>query len=285
MSKPIFLTEDNIDRAVSEFRKSLEGKISDGKVSFSKVFSYAENVKANVLFTPVAYAKMVSVLHHFDSEVAWHGAVTRQGDNTFIISDIDVFPQIVTGSDVTTDQEKYQRWFITASERFGNDMLMQGHSHVNFSPTPSSVDETYYEQMLSQLGGQGFYVFMIFNKRMEHTIRIYDYDNNVFYEDQDIHVGLYDQGFDLNAFLATADQAVTKYDVSFVKENSAAVSTPNWVTAYSAPHQSKGKGKKKNHRWPEGDDYRTPSYRPYPSGNMPHIDWDQVVFGKHDIED
>ncbi len=283
MSKPIFLTEDNIDRVVSEFRKSLEGKISDGKVSFSKVFSYAENVKASVLFTPVAYAKMVSVLHHFDSEVAWHGAVTRQGDNTFIISDIDVFPQIVTGSDVTTDQEKYQQWFITASERFGNDMLMQGHSHVNFSPTPSSVDETYYEQMLSQLGGQGFYIFMIFNKRMEHTIRIYDYDNNVFYEDRDIHIGLYDQGFDLNAFLATADQAVTKYDVSLVKANSAAASTPNWVTAYSAPPQQKGKGKKKNHRFATLEEPLRSGY--CPSGNMPHIDWDQVIFGKHDIED
>ena len=51
---------------------------------------------------------------------------------------------------------------------------------------------------------------MVYNKSLSHTIRIYDYANNVMYEDADISVNVADEGFDMDSFIEEADQLVKR---------------------------------------------------------------------------
>lgn len=213
MSKPIFLTKEYIDNMVEEFRKNVtDAKMSDGKITFTKSFDYsgADDTKAYVVFTPMAYVKMLTLLKHYDSEVAWHGTVRREDEDTFIITDIAVYPQTVTGATVNTDQEEYQKWMMTLDDDYYNALRMQGHSHVNMGTSPSGVDTNHQQQILAQLKDDDYYIFMIWNKRLDHTIKIYDYANNVMYEDKDVVVSVADDEFDVDSFLAESDRAVTK---------------------------------------------------------------------------
>lgn len=313
MSKPIFLTKEYVDKMVEEFRRNVSDlKMSDGKITFTKSFDYTgeDDTKAYVLFRPVAYAKMLALLKHFDSEVAWHGTVERLDDDKFIITDIVVYPQTVTGSTVNTDQEEYQKWTMTLEDDYFNAMRMQGHSHVNMGTSPSSVDTNHQQQILAQLKGQEYYIFMIWNKKLDHTIKIYDYANNVMYEDKDVIVGVFEEGFDNDAFISEADGAVKR------KTYTQATTCGNGYGRYTgrnchyaAQHlddddkpekQNSGKGTAKNKEKSEekakGKRGRpskaeeksksTPTqmsmsgYPGYYGGNNA-VDWDREIFGSH----
>ena len=213
MSKPIKLTPELKQQAVQEFAKALsEMKMADGKLSYSKNFTYKNEEKAKILFTPTAYAKMVSLLMAFESEVAWHGVGERMDEKTFVISDILVYPQTVTGTTVDMDTEKYAMWLMENDEddRF-NHIIMQGHSHVKMQTSPSPVDKNHQEEILAQLTDDMYYIFMIWNKRLEHTTKIYDLQNNTMYEDNEIEYGIMDEQCDLDEFIAEANKQVVEH--------------------------------------------------------------------------
>lgn len=212
MSKPIKLTPELKQQAVQEFAKALsEMKMADGKLSYSKNFTYKNEEKAKILFTPTAYAKMVSLLMAFESEVAWHGVGERMDEKTFVISDILVYPQTVTGTTVDMDTEKYAMWLMENDEddRF-NHIIMQGHSHVKMQTSPSSVDKTHQEEILAQLTDDMYYIFMIWNKRLEHTTKIYDLQNNTLYDDNEIEYGIIDSQCDLDEFIKESNKQVVE---------------------------------------------------------------------------
>lgn len=54
---------------------------------------------------------------------------------------------------------------------------------------------------------------MIWNKRLEHTTKIYDLQNNTMYEDNEIEYGITDESCDIEAFLQEARKQVSKYSV------------------------------------------------------------------------
>lgn len=212
MSKPIKLTEELKQSAIEEFIKSISTmKMADGKINYNKNFTYKDDDKAVIYFTPVAYAKMIKLLMTFDSEVAWHGVGQRLDGANFLITDILVYPQTVSGTTVEMDTEEYANWIMENIEddRF-NHIIMQGHSHVNMGCTPSAVDTTHQEQILGQLTDDMFYIFMIWNKRLDNNTKIYDLANNTLYEDKDISYGIYDEETDLEAFVEEAKAQVKK---------------------------------------------------------------------------
>lgn len=213
MSKPIKLTDELLGKIQEEFIANVRSmKMFDGKISYTKNFKWedSDNDKALLTFSSVAFAKMVMLLQHFDSEVAWHGVAYRdeKEGNLFHITDIMVYPQLVSGSTVNTDQDKYQEWLYALDDEHFNNLRMQGHSHVGFSTTPSGVDETHQEKILSQLDEDMFYIFMIWNKKFEHTIKIYDMLNNTLYEDSDVKIFIGNEGVDLDAFIKGAKETV-----------------------------------------------------------------------------
>lgn len=216
MPKPIKLTEALIEQMKAEFAEKLAKlKLSDGHISYTRSLTYEkkDGDGATILFEPVAYAKMLMLLDRFSDEVAWHGLVERRDDRTFVITDILVYPQEVTGITVDTDQERYQQWLIDIHKRGDGTfekLKMQGHSHVTAPTGPSTTDRDYYDDRLKQLTDEEFYIFMIFNKRLEHTCMIYDMKNNVMFDNNDITIGISCDGGNLDGFIADAKQQVVR---------------------------------------------------------------------------
>lgn len=210
MSRPIKMTQEYLDECRSDFEKALQlTKLADGKLSFTKTFTIGDR-KAQVYFTALAWAKMTALIRDFDKEVAWHGVASRDEDESkdaYIISDIVVYPQTVSGATVEMDTEEYAKWLMenVDDERFEH-IHMQGHSHVNMAPNPSSVDLNHQEEILNMLGDDDFYIFMIWNKSLANNIKIYDLKKNVLFEDKDITYE-HEQG-DIDEFIKQSKEMV-----------------------------------------------------------------------------
>lgn len=191
MAKIIKMSEEYIEELKRDFEQSLKTtKLSDGKLSFTRSLGAVKRT-AVVYYTRSAWAKQQALIKECNKEVGWHG-IARRGDNPekdeYIISDILVYPQEVTGSTVTTDQVAYQTWLMNHDDEVFNNIRYQGHSHVNMTTSPSGVDTSLYDRILAQLEDDMFYIFMIWNKRGEKTIKIYDLEKNVLFETADVTV-------------------------------------------------------------------------------------------------
>lgn len=249
MSKPIKLTDDYLKELREEFEKALKSaKFADGRITFSKTFSNSDR-KATVYFSAEAWTKMVMLLKEFDKEVAWHGVAHRVEDESqdgYVIDDIVVYPQEVSGTTVEMDTEKYAEWLMKNAddERF-NNIHMQGHSHVNMATSPSSVDLNHQEEILNMLGDDDFYIFMIWNKSFASTNKIYDLKKNVLFDNMDITVKLLgqDEIFD-----------------QFIKEAKAMVKTKTYTSSYTGRSYSS----------PYGQSYPAPVGTPYNPISQPH---------------
>lgn len=228
MAKIIKLTPEIIDSVKEQITKSLsQMKLSDGKLTFSQSFDSLDR-KATIYFSEVAWAKMISLIYSCDKEIAWHGLAKRGEDETkddYIIYDLLIYPQEVTGATVTTDQEKYQTWLYNRPDEEFNHIRMQGHSHVNMGTTPSSVDTTFYDRILEQLSDDMFYIFMIWNKRGEKTIKLYDMKKNVLFETKDCEVRVADTGLGIRGFMQSAGEMVVERNYSY-SSNTNKPSTP-----------------------------------------------------------
>lgn len=166
---------------------------------------------AMIYFSEIAWIKMNMIINEFDKEVAWHG-VAKRGDDAekdeYYITDILVYPQEVTGATVNTEQEEYQLWLMSHEDDVFNNIRMQGHSHVNMGTTPSGTDEAFYKKIIDQLGDDMFYIFMIWNKKGEKTIKIYDMAKNMLFETSDCKIEVLDDGIGINEFINEAKTLV-----------------------------------------------------------------------------
>lgn len=211
MAKIIKLTEKDINAIREGFEEAIKTvKVSDGKFTFTKSFGSVKR-EATVFFTIPAWLKMQRLIEKFDKEVAWHG-ICRRGENEekdeYIVSDILVYPQEVTGATVTTDQKEYQSWLMALDDDTFNNLRMQGHSHVNMGTTPSTVDTSLYDRILEQLEDDMFYVFMIWNKKGEKTVKIYDLKKNILFDTADVKVKLLEDEYGIDGFIEDAKKAV-----------------------------------------------------------------------------
>ena len=222
MAKLIKIGPECLEEVRKEFEESLKNlKLSDGKISFTKTLGTIQS-RADLNFTDIAWQKMQALVREFDKEVAWHGIAFRDEDpdkNAYTITDILVYPQEVTGATVTTDQTKYQTWLMDHDDDVFNNIRMQGHSHVNMAVSPSSVDTDLYERILDQLDDTMFYIFLIWNKRGEKTVKIYDLAKNILFETSDVDVHILGNGFDMNAFLTDAREKVQTKPVTVTQGN------------------------------------------------------------------
>lgn len=263
MAKIIKMNETEIDRLKEEFAEALRKmKLADGKINFQKDFGKIER-KAKLVFTEIAWLKQSLLVNEFDKEVAWHGVAKRgEEEYEYIIEDILVYPQEVTGSTVNTDQERYQDWLYQNPDEIFNNIRMQGHSHVNMGVSPSSVDTTLYEKFLNQLDDTMFYIFLIFNKKGDHMAKIYDMQANVLFETADVDIEVMDEGFGFGKFIDDANEMVkTKaYQYNGYANKSAPAGTtkaaPTSAATTTKPsEESMKKGKKKQNtyyeNWPK----------------------------------
>lgn len=212
MSRIIKITPEVLEEVQNEFIESLSKlKMSDGKISYTRTFGVVPD-KAVLYFTEKAWLKMQSLVREFDCEVSWNGLVHRVEDeeNAYQVTDIVVPPQEVTGTTVTTDQEEFQNWLYEFDDDTFNALKLQGHSHVNMGVTPSGVDTTLYEGILEQLNDDMFYVFVIWNKKNDRTIKIYDMSKNVLFETADVTVKVLEGDLGLQKFIDDSKEKVVK---------------------------------------------------------------------------
>lgn len=189
----------NIDTVRKDAEESLSKlRMSDGSFKFLREFKYEKNFKyeksdrrATIRISPVAYAKMMTVIMSQPDEVGWHGTTERLGQNEFLIKDIFVYPQQVTSATVDTDEEEYAKWLISLDDIDENifpNLHFHGHSHVNMGVSPSGVDMGHRETIVSQLRSEDYYIFMIWNKKLEWSAAVYDMNTNTLFETPEIDV-------------------------------------------------------------------------------------------------
>lgn len=208
--RPLFITPEVIQGMMSEITsKNPAGTyIGSNKISISVNLSTKVAEQVIVEFTPDAYQQMSSLIRHFNCEVAWHGTVNRVSEKHFVIEKILVYPQVVTASTVETDQAEYDVWKDSLSDEDFSALRFQGHSHVNMAPNPSSTDEFNEKRLINDLTKNDFYIFMIWNKNSQFTVRVVDMVKNTLYEGVDVKVVV--AGLDTDTFLQEADKVVKK---------------------------------------------------------------------------
>ena len=211
MSKHIKLTSQQKQDFVREFFESLNSaKMSNGEISFKKSLPTIDR-KATLYFTPLAWDKMKSLIDNFETEVGWHGLAKRGDDETkdeYIVYDIMVYPQEVTGSTVTTDQKAYTLWLYAQDDETFNAMKFHGHSHVRMGVSPSGVDIDHQAGILDQLTDDMFYIFNIWNKRNEYNAKIYDLRKNILFETSDVSIKIAGCDYDNAEFMKTSRDLV-----------------------------------------------------------------------------
>lgn len=181
------LTNRQIQEILTDMRHQLKCfKSTGGKLQINYEMPEADVKTAQVIIEPKAWQKMEGLIQECDKEIAWHGLVEKKAKGEYVITDIIVFPQVVTGSTVTSDDTKYSMWLMNQPDEIFNKVRCHGHSHVNMGVSPSGVDTTYQEDILRNLNS--FYIFMIWNKKGDNWCAIYDVESNIAYTDRDIEI-------------------------------------------------------------------------------------------------
>lgn len=235
MSRKIQLTEEDIESMVIEFKQNLLGvRFDSDKVTYTANTQLKETQKAKLYFTPEAYCKMTTLIKNCEKEIAWHGIVDRNEEGAYIISDIMMYPQEITGATVTSNDEKYPMWLMQQPDEIFNRIRFQGHSHVNFGATPSGVDTTLYNNMLQTLSDDDFYIFFIMNKRSEYWVQIYNLAENIVYDKNDVDMAILfaDGSSTMEWFGAQARDNIIEKKVTYAVDTKDLTAKRKGVTKY-----------------------------------------------------
>lgn len=219
--KPYKVSDKNINAIRKEFEKALK-KYSSATQTFH--FNYTPKTSAStkkkikIYCLPTAWCKMMTLVQKTSTEIAWHMLIEKTSKTSYVISDVLVYPQTVTGATVNTDDTKYALWVNDLPDDEFNKMRGQGHSHVNMDVSPSGVDTGYYEDLLNTMS-KGFYLFMILNKKENMFIQLVDLDANIIYETNDIVFEIATKQWSQNNWYDTVTKQITKHIPSWPRHN------------------------------------------------------------------
>lgn len=145
-------------------------------------------VKPDIIITAEAYLKMLELVNQSTVECSWHGLVKKYG-NKYLIYDVLVFPQINSPTATTTDEKEFADWQtkLILDPKFPiEELRLHGHSHVNMNVFSSGVDDKYQKDLLTKVDNGDYYIFFIMNKKMEMCIFLYDFEQQVMFDKNDI---------------------------------------------------------------------------------------------------
>lgn len=169
----------------------------DVKDILEEYMNERQSTEPQIFITSEAYIKMRTLVDKTSTELGWYGFVSKLPglDNVYVIEDIIVYPQKVTGATCEQDEDRMFEFEISLTTEQVRARRFQGHSHVNMGVTPSGVDEAFYQDLLSQV--RDYYIIMVTNKRGDNHIRFYDMENNIVYTELELKV-LLDNGTDID---------------------------------------------------------------------------------------
>ena len=165
----IYMNTSSVDIKI-DVKEILEQYIADKQLEEPKVYITAE-----------AYVKLRKLVDDTTTEIGWYGTVTKMPgfESVFVIDDILVYPQTVTGATCVQDDDRVFEFELNLSTDQVNRKRFHGHSHVNMGVTPSGVDEQFYQDILTQV--DDYFIIMITNKSGAYYTRFYDMQNNILY--------------------------------------------------------------------------------------------------------
>jgi len=187
--KKLKLSVSDKQKLVEEFKNSLETYGEDTqelKIAFEKDMTETPKEKITIYFTPLAYLKSDALVKAFKGEVGWHGLMRQTGENSYLVYDIIVYPQNVSGAR-TLDPTANNEWY----EKYGDvieDMRFQAHSHVDMSTTPSPTDINNQREVVKNTITGGYMLFQIWNKKGDINSYFYDINDNLLYDRSDINI-------------------------------------------------------------------------------------------------
>lgn len=189
--KPIRLNDEQRKDLLADMAKALStGNLIRGEFTYKYTFPNLVNAdRASVYYTSDAWLKMASLVEAYDSEIGWNALVKRLSETEFLIYDVTVYPQTVTGA--TVEEDDGCEYLESFTDEELDDLWYNGHSHVRMDVTPSGVDLNFRKKIVSSMKS-GFYIFQILNKPGKIHTEIYDLDNNVLYENGDIDTDVLD---------------------------------------------------------------------------------------------
>lgn len=213
--KQIKLTNERKNEIIQKLSEAFNEackSISESTSSISlKIEPITVKEKPLVYFTPMAFSKMLLLVKENGKEVGWHGTAERYGENDYIVTDIVVYPQVVTSANIDTDDKEFDNWLWELPAETVNHLRFHGHSHVNMGVSPSGTDLKHREDLITQLGDDDFYIFMIINKNHLTSFEIYDSRKNTIYETDEIEYDvLFEDGAKMSKFLDDAKEKVSE---------------------------------------------------------------------------
>lgn len=169
----------------------------DVKDILEEYMNERQSAEPQVFITSEAYIKMRTLVDKTSTELGWYGFVSKLPglDNIYVIEDIIVYPQKVTGATCEQDEDRMFEFEMSLTTEQVRARRFQAHSHVNMGVTPSGVDEAFYQDLLSQV--RDYYIIMVTNKRGDNHIRFYDMENNIVYTELELKI-LLDNGIDVD---------------------------------------------------------------------------------------
>ena len=254
--KPIKLTEDMKLLVFNDMVKKLEEQMNsygfnttDASITIKTNFVQTAKEKVVISYTQQAYLRMRELVQFFDTEVAWYGLVQQIDQLHYKVYDVKVCKQYVNGTKVDTEDEDTIEFFNSLTDEEAEHMHFQAHSHVNMSTSASGTDVQNQEDVISNLGGKGFYIFQIWNKKDDISTYLYDLDNNTFYDRKDVLIDV--EGVD--EFIAGVADLVQKktypyQDGSWRKDGSAP--PPKENTPATKKEEKKSEKEEENTKYP-----------------------------------
>lgn len=198
MPVPFKVTENMLEETraaltekVEKFLEELKNKnLINGTIKFEQPYEYPTEscIRPEIEFSPEAWMKMTALIATNKGELAWYGVVDRKDEAHFYVSDILVYPQVVTGATVDHDEGERSKWFAEMPREIRSKCRLQAHSHVDFSPTPSGEDMNSRKDFLKYLSGNEYMIYMIINKKYEFTVAIYDLETNTIYKNNEVDI-------------------------------------------------------------------------------------------------
>lgn len=169
------------------------------KETVEEVIKSKNLVEPKIYILDTAWVKIQKLVAELSSEVAWHCLVEEHPNGVYLIYDILVFPQEVTGVTANGIDGEYEMWLATLPDEEFEHCKCHMHSHVNMGVTPSGTDENYYANLMTQV--ETYYITMIINKTHTYYLRFYDKQNNIVYDNLTFTVcdskgNTYDNWFD-----------------------------------------------------------------------------------------
>lgn len=238
MPKIIFPTQDIINKAIEKLREDMQNRpffSKNNAFDFSDLLVLDEEKNATLHYSAIAWEKQRSLVESFDTEIAWYGVIHRSENNPacFIVDDILVYPQKVSGAYVDMDTEKCGQWLFGIPDEVCHSMRLQGHSHVRMSTDPSDTDLKHQYSTATEMAEapvNKYYVSLITNKLGATNVRVFDFERNLFYDYGEVDV--FYEGHDLTEFIKEAKliaPSSTTYKKKDNKKNN------NYSLAYEYP--------------------------------------------------